>query len=119
MSLYCSPGASASTADDHPLAWLAPQTPPGAAPRAWYRVAEPRRAFVARLLAQLLAAGPDMLDAAVLPAVCGALMRVEAAPVPMDGANEVMLIPTLTLYLNLILTPPPIPEPCTPTQPQP
>ncbi len=87
----CCPGASAATSNAHPLAWLAPRTPPGAAPGTWYRVAEPRRAFAARLLARLLAAGPDALDAAALPAVCGALMRVEAAPVPPDGADEVIL----------------------------
>ena len=73
--------------DDHPLAWLSPRSPPAAIPEAWYRASEPRRAFAARLLAQLLAAGSDALRPDVLPAICGALMRVEAAHVPNDSAQ--------------------------------
>ena len=72
--------------DDHLLAWLAPRSPPTAMPEAWYRVSELRRAFAARLLAQLLSAGRDALCPGALPAICGALMRVEAAHVADDGA---------------------------------
>ena len=66
------------------ISWLAPQ-PPARAVAAWYQASTERRAFVARLLAQLLDAAPELMPPALLPAVCAALMRVEAAPVAAPG----------------------------------
>ena len=76
--MLCS-AASMTAAIDERITWLAPGPPPSPV-AAWYQASQERRAFVARLLAQLLSVGTEALDPALLPAVCTALMVVESAP---------------------------------------